>query len=85
MGDSPSCRATQDQCGRVAHTPITVYCTRRVQWLKQAPIRDPLPLRLKEGADLILHVLLELSDEAQNVSFRREVIVFDQWCEIDAE
>jgi hypothetical protein len=27
------------------------------------------PFRLKEGADLIVHVLLELSDEAQDVDF----------------
>jgi len=44
-GDSPSSAATQDECGRVAHTPIAVYNTRRVQLLKQArPVRDPLPL-----------------------------------------
>jgi len=36
-GDSPSFAATQDECGRVAHTPIAVYNTRRVQLLKQAP------------------------------------------------
>ena len=44
-----------------------------------------MPLRLKEGADLIVHVLLEFSDEAQDVGLRREVVVFDQSCEVDTE
>ena len=45
-GDSPSFAATQDECGRVAHTPIAVYNSRRVQLLKQAPsppVRHILP------------------------------------------
>jgi len=37
VGDSPSLAATQNKCGRVAHTPSAVYYTRRVQWVKQAP------------------------------------------------
>ena len=49
VGESPSFAATQDECGRVAHTPIAVYYTRRVQWLKQAPQnREPLPLRCND-------------------------------------
>lgn len=35
------------------------------------------PFRLKECADLILHVLLELRDEAQDVCLGRELVVFD--------
>jgi hypothetical protein len=35
VGDSPSLAATQNECGRVAHTPFAVYYTRRVQWLKK--------------------------------------------------
>gem|GEM_PF-3624433 len=36
VGESPSFAATQNKCGRLAHTPIAVYYTRRVQWVKQA-------------------------------------------------
>ena len=34
---------------------------------------------------MVLHVLLEFLDEAEDVSFGGEGVVFDQWCEVYAE
>ena len=49
MGESPSFAVTQDECGRVAHTPIAVYYTRRVQLLKQAPKQGTVASEMKRS------------------------------------
>ncbi len=48
-GESPSFAVTQDECGRVAHTPIAVYYTRRVQLLKQAPKQGTVASEMKRS------------------------------------